>query len=416
MADSLRERPFDNFRVAITDPAFFLGCSNLLRFLRRTPFQVYVLLGGRRLGKTSTLRAIEWSLLDPNPISGEPLRAFPVFISMQVEQPEGLDHLRYLLIARLRETMERWRQLPSGSLREKYLQFLKQVVSFEVSFNFIAQLNVKVGVHNPALDHKLNHDDFRQALLKTFDELEDWQFEGVSFLIDETDFIVRRDWANDAWSYFRGLKDTDTALKPFLGFVLAGYRELKDYKQKVGSPLFDIAELEWLTLLTEVETQELVQLRARNEVISIPPNGVADIKVADIKVADIISWAGCHPYLTQQMLNVIFDDCLARKPISLKNIVHYLLHRHHHDFSTWWNADNKVDGLGDAERVVYRELMKHRIGTKESLAPSAFLSVGATGDALSTLAGSGVIHQLEEGHYAIGAKLFESWVLQQEAP
>ena len=382
MANSLRERPFDNFRVAITDPAFFLGCSNILRLLRRTPFQVHVLLGGRRLGKTSTLRAIEWSLLDTNPTSGEPLRAFPVFISMQVEQPEGLDHLRYLLITRLRETMERWRQVPSGSLREKYLQFLKQVVSFEVSFNFLAQLNVKAGVHNPAVEQKLNHDDFRRALLKTIDELEDWQFEGVCFLIDETDFIVRQDWANDAWSYFRGLKDTDTALKPFFGFALAGYRDLKDYKQKVGSPLFDIAELEWLTLLTEVETQELVQRRAISEEISMPPN----------EFADIMSWAGCHPYLTQQMLNVIFDFYLARKPISFKSIVQHLLHRHHHDFSAWWNADNKVDGFGNDERVVYRELMKHRTGTKESLAPSAYMSIGATEDALSILAGTGVIY------------------------
>ena len=96
--------------------------------------------------------------------------------------------------------------MPSGGLEKSIFRFLKQVARFEVSFNFIAQLNVKVGVHNPALDHKLNHDDFRQALLKTFDELEDWQFEGVCFLIDETDFIVRRDWSNDAWSYFQGFK------------------------------------------------------------------------------------------------------------------------------------------------------------------------------------------------------------------
>ena len=123
MADNLRERPFDNFKVAITDPVYFVGRDNLLEILRKSPFQVRVLLGGRRLGKTSTLRAIEWSMLDPNPYSNRPYRAFPVFISLQVEQPENLGHLRYILIARLREALERWKQVPGGTLREMYRQF-----------------------------------------------------------------------------------------------------------------------------------------------------------------------------------------------------------------------------------------------------------------------------------------------------
>jgi AAA+ ATPase superfamily predicted ATPase len=56
MAGSLRERPFDNFRVAITDPDFFVGRSQILELLRRSPFEVRVLLGGRRLGKTGNRR------------------------------------------------------------------------------------------------------------------------------------------------------------------------------------------------------------------------------------------------------------------------------------------------------------------------------------------------------------------------
>ena len=39
MADSLKERPFDNFKVAITDPAYFFGRSNLLELLRSIAFQ-----------------------------------------------------------------------------------------------------------------------------------------------------------------------------------------------------------------------------------------------------------------------------------------------------------------------------------------------------------------------------------------
>ena len=233
--------------------------------------------------------------------------------------------------------------------------------------------------------------------------MENWQFEGVCFLLDETEFVVRQKWANNAWSYFRGLKDTDTALKPFLGFVLAGYRDLRDYQQEVGSALFNIAEVKWLTPLTEPETQALINYRTLEEGIPITEKGVATI----------IDWTGCHPYLTQQMLNIIFDDYIANRFSPLNNLVNDFLHQHHHDFSTWWNADNKTDGFGDAERSVYKAFIVSRIGTKDSLAPSLGMSLGATLDTLGVLEGTGVIRQTDKGRYAIGAKLFESWVSQQ---
>jgi hypothetical protein len=101
VAGPVGKRPFDDFRVAITDARYFFGRDAFLRTMRQTPFEVRFLLGGRRVGKTSTLRAVEWSLLAP--LSGGPYRAFPVFISLEVEQPESLAHLRYLLHTRLQQ-------------------------------------------------------------------------------------------------------------------------------------------------------------------------------------------------------------------------------------------------------------------------------------------------------------------------
>ncbi len=51
-------RPFDNFRLAISKPDYFFGRQELLANVMRSPFQVRIILGGRRLGKTSTLNAI----------------------------------------------------------------------------------------------------------------------------------------------------------------------------------------------------------------------------------------------------------------------------------------------------------------------------------------------------------------------
>jgi hypothetical protein len=47
----------------------------IIRMIRQSPFEVRFLLGGRRIGKISTWRAVEWSLLAP--LDGGPYHAFP---------------------------------------------------------------------------------------------------------------------------------------------------------------------------------------------------------------------------------------------------------------------------------------------------------------------------------------------------
>ena len=98
-------RPFDNYRTAIDDPEFFFGRTSLLKYFRQKPGWVHVLLGGQRIGKTSTLRAIEWSMLELPPDG--PNSPFPVLVNLQAEQPRSADHFRYLLIARLQDALGR---------------------------------------------------------------------------------------------------------------------------------------------------------------------------------------------------------------------------------------------------------------------------------------------------------------------
>jgi len=399
MADSVTERPFDNFRTAITDPDHFFGRSEFISRIRKLPFEVRILLGGRRLGKTSTLRAVEWSLLDNS--SGLPCRAFPVFLSLQVEQPKGLDNFRYVLIARLREAMDRWQKSAGAALREKYRQFLRQIASAEATLGF-----VKLKVTNPDYDRQLIHEDFRSALLGAIKELQGWveqSFEGVCFILDEADFIARQNWADDAWSYLRGLKDTDTAIKPYLGILLSGYRDLREYQQQVGSPLFNIAKVEWLAALALAEMNQLVECRCRDEQVSLN----------DDEVIAIVEWAGAHPYLTHQLLNALFDNQQQQKPRRINNLLSELIQQRDHDFSRWWNASQTTDGFSQDAQLVYRELILQRLGTADSIASSANLPLGKVEDALNLLAGAGVIKPLDDERHEIGARLFEEWVLRQ---
>ncbi|MEH2320741.1 ATP-binding protein [Nostoc sp.] len=400
MQNFVRERPFDNFRVAITDPSHFFGRSELINTMLKSPFQVRILLGGRRLGKTSALRAVEWNLLNPN--TNYPRRAFPVLINLQLEQPKDLDNLRYLLIARFREAIERWRDVPLTEFRQMYREFLSQIKSGEVTLSFLKQLNIKLNINNPDSERRLNNDSFRLAFLKTTEELRKLNFQGVCFLIDGAEFIVRQNWATDAWSYLRGLKDTDTAIKPCLGLLLSGYRDLKEYQQRVGSPLLNIAEIEWLAPLRDNETKELIRDRAEQEKISL----------SEEKITSLIEWSGCHPYLTQQALNIIFDSNHQQQICA--NLIDKLLQHHDKDFSAWWNAEHLSGCFGEDERKVYYALVQHHKGTPQDLAQYTGFSRVKVADALEVIAGTGVIRQLDDESYTLGSRLFEEWVTQQD--
>lgn len=399
MSDFIGERPFDNYRVAITDPSHFFGRSELINTMLKSPFQVRILLGGRRLGKTSALRAVEWNLL--NPKINYPRRAFPVLINLQVEQPKDLDNLRYILIARLREAIERWREVPLAEIRQMYREFLGRVKDAEVTLSFLKELDIQLNISNPNAERQLNNDSFRLAFLKTTEELRKLNFQGVCFLIDGAEFIVRQNWATDAWSYLRGLKDTDTAIKPCLGLLLSGYRDLKEYQQRVGSPLLNIAEIEWLTPLSDEETKELISDRAEQEKISL----------SEDKITAIIECSGGHPYLIQQVLNLIFDS--HHEQDSSNNFIEKLLQQHDKDFSAWWNSEHLSGCFGEDERKIYSTLIQNRKATPKDLAQSTGFSRAKVIDALEVIAGTGVIRQLNNDFYTLGSRLFEEWVTQQ---
>src|SRR4051812_11183521 len=98
----MADRPSDNYTLSIVTKDNFFGHADLLEEIRKDPLRVRILLGGRRLGKSSTLNAVRWTLLTSYPGGG--LLAFPVFVDLQLEQPSSLGNLRYILITRLKQS------------------------------------------------------------------------------------------------------------------------------------------------------------------------------------------------------------------------------------------------------------------------------------------------------------------------
>ena len=136
------------------------------------------------------------------------------------------------------------------------------------------------------------------------------------------------------------------------------------------------------------------------------------VTLTDEEIVAIAEWAGTHPYLIQQLLNELFDNQRQQPLRPLKNLCSELLLQRSRDFSRWWHAD-QGDGPVEIEQRIYAELIAQREGTAESLAAIAGLPPGKVADALQLLAGTGVIRQLDDERYEIGARLFKEWVLQQ---
>ena len=263
--------------------------------------------------------------------------------------------------------------------------------------------SILLKVINPDCERRLINEDFRQDLLRILKLLQKKKFTGVCYLIDGAEFIVTQEWANDAWSYLRALKDTDTALKPFIGLILSGYRDLKDYQQRVGSPLLNIAEVEWLGVLKETDVQSLITYRSQIENISLTHE----------ETQQVIEWSGGHPYLIQQLLNTIFDCRSLNQFNSIDSLIKSLIREYDADFSAWWDNEKKSYGFSRLEQFVYLALTKQRIATVESLAQEMERSIGQVSDALEVLTGTGIIQKVDDEQYQIGAKLFEEWVAQE---
>ena len=409
MATGLSSRPFGNFRQAITDLSHYFGRDELLAKVERSPAQVYILLGGRRIGKTSTLYALKERLLQP---LGSQAHVLPVLIDLRREQPASLEHLLERLLLRLQEAIVQYdlsrkprRQKTFWGRLQRWLQALWRAL-----LRFFSGGKVKLGgglveleLASPESSQGLSREQFEQKLSGAIAKLRQRGLEGVCFLCDSAEFIVSQDWANDAWSYFRWLKDMNTAIAPFLGIVLSGYRDLKDYQQKVGSPLLNIAEVEWLGPLSESATRDLLLHRSQLE----------QVRLSQEDVEMLLTWGGCHPYLTQQVLNARFDWQKSAQSSSFEQVLFASIRQCDRDFSTWWDTEQRAYSFSLVEQTVYQVLMVQRQGTAETLAEPAQCSIGEAADALEVLAGTGVVRRRNEEDYAIGARLFEQWVAQE---
>lgn len=406
MPDAVQPRPFGEFRFPLTDPWYFVGRKDLVTGLVNGSSEVRILLGGRRSGKSSTLQAVKRSLEKPD--GSHTRRMFPVYMDLQLVNPESLDGLRALMARWLRDVVvdkrsERSRVfrlgrrvaagvgwLISGVL--KAVQFTAQGVGITVT---MAEWGTPVAA--------ATHTAFCDALRRGIRAVKNLGFDGVCFLFDETEVIVRQDWSDDAWGYFRGLK-ADTKVGPSFGLILSGYRRVGEYRQRVGSPLRNLARVDWLDAVDDFDVRRLIRQRENAE----------GVRLSDVEKTGVVDLAGGHPYVAQQVISVMFD---ARRQGVMENTESESVCREVADtegdvFRGWWNADGESDGFQDEERRVYRTLVRKRRATVAEVLETGNMRQTEVAGALEVLVGTGVVRRKGD-MYSIGTRVFEEWMVRE---
>src|SRR3954452_11832584 len=108
--------------------------------------------------------------------------------------------------------------------------------------------------------------------------------------MDECEQLVGQDWwKGDASGVLRSLIE-DRAFARQAGFVLTGFRALRDHRQQVGSRLMHDAEWKPLEPLTRDEVDGLFRKRCADA--GADPEGCAEL----------YDQAGGHPKLTQRLV------------------------------------------------------------------------------------------------------------------
>ncbi len=124
---------------------------------------------------------------------------------------------------------------------------------------------------------------------------------------------------------------------------------------------------------------------------------------------------GGHPFLLQQILNMVLDDLRGGRSMTEAALTRRL---HANDlvgrtFALWWNAGGKTDGFRPDERRIYRALAREGEASVDALATLTGLTWSATASGLEVLAGTGVARSAGELRYALGSHLFEVWAASQ---
>jgi len=346
----------------------FIGRADVLRDVLRVLKSEHengmVLYGQRRIGKTSVLQELAAVL----PKHGN---FAPVYFDLQDKAALSLDQVLTELSHRILYTLD----IPAADIPKE---------DFSAAFQ------------NIFLPHVLSHLPEQTALV---------------LLLDEFDVLDNPGNKQAGAAFFPYLRDLMAKDVQRLQFVFVIGRRPEDLSS-VYLSLFKGVKSSHVSLMSEKDTADLVRLSEKND----------SLKWTDDVAAEVYQLTGGHPFLTQQLCQVIWNDIYEDEPEDtptvqsddVKNSVQEAIRTATNSLEWLWN------GLQPAQRIVASALAEAgpKLITQQELEKHLHDSgvrilIGELQDAPRVLAEWDVI-QPEDGGYRMRVEMLRQWIAERK--
>ncbi|GAB4537203.1 MAG: hypothetical protein Kow0063_23630 [Anaerolineae bacterium] len=369
MGQAVPQNPY-NATTPVVDPNMFFGRQEELveiiekRIKHSHPIST-ILIGGRRIGKTSLLCQIRHRLLKHPNYDGGIL--VPAYINLQASSGFNMSAVFDQIVSEIRHTLHQHWSLVVDSLDE------------------VADDSYK---------------GFRQRMQGIQDQFgERIGSPRFVILIDEADRLLGYSWTEDIISNLRELINT-SELRSFVALVVTGFRELHDYamleEKGIGSRLGTAAYWAYLGVLPEKECRKL---------ITDPLEG----EVREEVVEAVYDASGGHPFITQYLMQQIWKPDPAQITLANVSKVRKKFRKEVRVFQSWLE---KFEGF---DRQVYHVLAQAEqplaLGEIQALIADK-AEPGDIEDSLDFLSYTGVVAEQRDKYVAAGS-LFRDWFLQR---
>jgi len=355
------------------EPANFVGrwaiVDDIVADLVRPRCDSWAVIGGRRFGKSSLLKAIEARLLAHLSTRQRGARhVVPVVVDLKRCGIETEEHIYACIVRELYRTLRR-KRLPGIELTQ--LELPERSKARMISFA-----------------------DF-EDMLEGLDQLVEDQLGPLRLvlLLDEVDAMVHHQWSETLFNQLRALVH-DGFLAKTVKVVLAGSTGF--IKTQEGSPLWNVLKPVYLRSLSADDLTELIAKGG---------------SIATDVFAAIQEQSGGHPFIVQYLLHYLWNDQDTLSQATLVQVLQVAQQMHQErfdDLQGWWEA------IGEGGRRAYALLANAPGEVEDRMLLTHLLDKSLPLDrALRSLRYHGLAARSENRQkYHIAGTLFRNWYLR----
>ncbi len=360
-----------------TRPADFVGrwplVEEIVADLARPRPDSWAVIGGRRFGKSSVLKAIEARLLKrlAHTAPGD-WYIFPLVVDLKGSETDTEQNVYARIVRLLYRALHR---SPMVSL-ELHRTRLHTVVNTQLEMLSFYQFEDTLD--DLMISFEAHHGPLRLALL-----------------LDEVEAITRFDWSETLFNQLRAII-YDGPLADMVKLVLTGAAGVTRVRHE-GSPLLNAVKIIHLAALSETDIKILIDR--------------AQVVPEAVRIA-VQTQSGGHPFIAQYLLHHLWHDGLAQAtPAQVEQVAHQLRRQRAADLQGWWAA------IDDSGQFAYAQLINADDWVDEQrLMAQAHHITQPLDQGLAALCYHGLAIRDPNGQrYRAVGSLFRDWFLQHTA-